>query len=269
MGIKRKKKKKFRKWQKNSGAIFEKGDANMGWWDNIKSGSKLDPAMERLKTTYEELISHPDYNKDEITGLNALSVINILEKGDFDIETLIDYIHEKDKEAGEKYGMPVRDKDEINPMTVANWLKWSENFLRKAFNKLGKERSLGLFESMAETMGVEIRYEGFGRDRTRPSFNHKGLNFKISGKNELVISAGRVKVTVCIVSSNPDLPIGDYYTTLLGLIVARPTELDVLDFSIKLANIFKEYNCPFELMHCNSSYPMPITDANLRKMIPL
>ena len=27
--------------------------------------------------------------------------------------------------------------------------------------------------------------------------------------------------------------------------------------------IFKQYNCPFELMHCNSSYPMNNEDANL------
>ena len=29
-------------------------------------------------------------------------------------------------------------------------------------------------------------------------------------------------------------------------------------------NIFNEYNCPFELQHSNSSYPMNMEEANLK-----
>jgi len=36
---------------------------------------------------------------------------------------------------------------------------------------------------------------------------------------------------------------------------------DELDDAV---SIFKKYDCPFELMHCNSTYPMPMEDANLK-----
>ena len=39
--------------------------------------------------------------------------------------------------------------------------------------------------------------------------------------------------------------------------------MSTLDDVKKAVEIFKKYNCPFELMHTNSSYPMKIEEANL------
>ena len=34
-------------------------------------------------------------------------------------------------------------------------------------------------------------------------------------------------------------------------------------------NIFKKEKCPFEIMHCNSTYPMPENEANLNCILTL
>ena len=47
------------------------------------------------------------------------------------------------------------------------------------------------------------------------------------------------------------------------------TGLSSMDDIEKAVNIFKKNNCPFELMHCVSTYPMKASDANLKTIITL
>ena len=47
------------------------------------------------------------------------------------------------------------------------------------------------------------------------------------------------------------------------------TGLSTLNDIEKAVNIFRDNNCPFELMHCVSTYPMKDTDANLRTIFTL
>ena len=42
------------------------------------------------------------------------------------------------------------------------------------------------------------------------------------------------------------------------------TGMSTIDEIDEVVKIFKDANCPFELMHCNSTYPMKDEDANLR-----
>ncbi len=47
------------------------------------------------------------------------------------------------------------------------------------------------------------------------------------------------------------------------------TGLSTLEDIEKAVNIFRKNNCPFELMHCVSTYPMKHTDANLKTILTL
>ena len=47
------------------------------------------------------------------------------------------------------------------------------------------------------------------------------------------------------------------------------TGLSTLEDIEKAVDIFKEKNCPFELMHCVSTYPMKYSDANLKTILTL
>ena len=42
------------------------------------------------------------------------------------------------------------------------------------------------------------------------------------------------------------------------------TGMSTMKDIIKAVQVFKKYNCPFELMHSHSTYPMPIEEANIR-----
>jgi len=44
------------------------------------------------------------------------------------------------------------------------------------------------------------------------------------------------------------------------------TGMSTVEQISKAVQVFRNANCPFELMHCNSSYPMAVEDANLRTM---
>ena len=48
-----------------------------------------------------------------------------------------------------------------------------------------------------------------------------------------------------------------------GLKTYISTGMATLEEIQKAVDIFRDKNCPFELMHCNSTYPMPDVDANM------
>ena len=47
------------------------------------------------------------------------------------------------------------------------------------------------------------------------------------------------------------------------------TGMATIDEISEVVNLFRDQKCPFELMHCNSSYPMKNSDANLNCILSL
>lgn len=189
--------------------------------------------LKKVIEEYTKISSHPEWNSEMITtnfnfSIESQKIFQGIEEGKINETT------------------PVKSFINLLADAPTNATAFSDIWthinnaiedLRGVYTGLSKKRSMGLFESMAESMGVKINYV-----QGRPTFKHGGLEFHFNGKGGLGIYGGNTDVNVCIVPTKPELPIGDYYATLLGLVVARPTELDVLDFAIRMANIFKEYN---------------------------
>lgn len=54
-----------------------------------------------------------------------------------------------------------------------------------------------------------------------------------------------------------------------GIYTFIATGMSTMDEIDHAVEIFKKHDCPFELMHCNSTYPMPLEDANLKMILTL
>lgn len=108
--------------------------------------------------------------------------------------------------------------------------------------RLAINRSWDFFNTVAETFGVTInRYTSRDYDEV-VRFSHRGLEFELfAGGMRINIREINKQIRVCVVDEKK-LPIGDFYATMLGLIVAKPEELDVVNFGIQLGLIMLSYS---------------------------
>lgn len=141
--------------------------------------------------------------------------------------------------------------------------------LRFIYKKLGVSRSIRLLEHFAYSIGVEI---DIGHSNRSVKFNAHGLGFRMS-KNRLKISTKPLgdddnhfninTITLCIVDENR-LPIGDFFASLLGLVVLQPNKLDVLEFAIAYTKILQRNVSEIERLKIGMSIDVysPFTKSN-------
>ena len=100
-------------------------------------------------------------------------------------------------------------------------------------------RSMQLFQTMASEWGIN-RIEMDSPYSVK--FRYKGLNYTMTSEG-LYIEAGERYIYVCVVDKK-GLPLGDYYASLMGLIVNDPGKIPTLNFGIELAKILIYFRKP-------------------------
>jgi len=100
------------------------------------------------------------------------------------------------------------------------------------------ERSMGFLQGMADELGIRIEINS----PRSVEFKYEGLNYTMSPEG-LYIHVGSRYIFVCVVDEKR-LPLGDYYASLIGLIVNDPKKIPTLGFGIRLAKILSYRNVP-------------------------
>lgn len=203
----------------------------MGWEKIVKVEPSIRSRMQVLMSALRELISHPDYNEGDLFRKLDGGQVRM-------VQSFIDEIENPDSES---FDALASDYERIYGGDFFTYAYHISNIIHSYYRRITEGRSMELLESIAETFGVNLRpvhhYVGGG-----VSFSHRGLTFElISSGMKIRIPRIDNQINICVVDEKK-LPVGDFYASLLGLIVAKPEELDVVNFGIQLGLIMLSYS---------------------------
>ena len=253
-------------------------------WEEILKASSEDLAEDlyeriftELKEQYEETIAHPNFREESIYSFSKNKLSRRAADARVFFDSFIDYsphfftFYEEIADGADftsdyfkKFiAEHARVRQTLNNQFTNRGVNISEDAYYYelqsaartftvgfvlAFENAAQKRSMAFLEDNAKIFGVDadVIYSHKGRP-ARVEFSHDGLNFSMAPER-LTIHLPRLprdaKIKVCVYNADT-LPIGDYYTQLLGLVVARPDELDVVGFAIDLAKILLDVEMDF------------------------
>lgn len=240
-------------------------------WEEILKASSEDLAEDlyeriftELKEQYEETIAHPNFSEEAIysftEGELRRRVVNarVFDDSNTDYSPYFTTFYEEIVDGAnftsDYFKEFIAEHVNIKPnqFTNAGTLLNAETYYYEllaaartftvgfvfAYENAAEKRSVGFLEENAKLFGVDVDVIYLGGRPRRVDFSHDGLSFSMA-RNRLTINLTlpkKLKIIVCVYN-RLNLPIGDYFAQLLGLVVARPDELDVVGFSIDLAKI--------------------------------
>lgn len=201
----------------------------MGWGNIVKAN--LPPSLQVMLNQLKKIIAHPEYNKDDLLrNLGSNFKIELFQR-------LIEEVENNDTIYLSFYHNLIIEHTNIRSYEV--FIYEVNEILEKYYRKIVSSRSRKFLESVAETFGVRL---SFGDNLlVEVVFEHRGLRFTLHpGGLRIHIPGSKVGITICVVDDN-NLPRGDFYASMLGLIIAKPKELDVVNFGIELGIIMLRY----------------------------
>jgi hypothetical protein len=205
----------------------------MEWGEVVKSNNWRSSLGEYIKI-HEDILNHPDYRgMEELEQINH-SLFEAVSTGRIDIKS------------------PITDIQEITRgSTVDEYISREILRLKQYYNTLARRRSLEVLRDFASNIGVKINISDTLNSSITASrwasatFKAHDLTFKMSWRRlQIYHTADTTKeplVNVCIYDEN-NLPIGDFFVSLMGLVVLQPNKLDVVQFAISYAKIVAKYS---------------------------
>ena len=191
----------------------------MAWWTIIKEEYFNRTTAEGILRNIKLLNSHPDF------------------------AGRVNYFREDIRHTTQKVYESVKDPEDVEFLLE----NFTPNELREAYigldyfqSRLAENRSMGFLEGMAESLGIDIEID-YGRGvfaSPAVSFEFDGLNCNMTDEGLFIRLGGSKDIFVCVVDKQ-NLPLGDYYASLMGLMANDPDRIPALGFSIRLARILK------------------------------
>ena len=212
----------------NEWADSGKLEQNLQTLESLKKERDIKYKHQEINNLLEKVMSHPNYDLPDL-----IENYNVKQRDTMVLRAIISDMEVFPESPAFN---EVRDTFSASPSRFLDSLNRLGTNLHNYFSQMASRRSYEWLESTAKTMGVNLEYN----NNNSPTFSHRGLEFTMT-TSRLHIQGGNLEVVICVVPTKK-LPAGDHYLTLLGLVVARPEELDVVNFGIKLAEIGRTNN---------------------------
>lgn len=197
----------------------------MGWEDNINKQNIIDRVLE----AFEKVVSHPNFNHDEnfMWTSNRYHVRQVYLRVADGLPLLkaIRVIYRLEYPSGQN-DFRNREEEILEDLAVD-------------LATLARIRAEGWLETIMGTYSDRITNQEILSSRV--VFEYDRLNYNIN-RTSVRISNGRFQIDICILPTDDTLPFHDHVVNVFLAILNSPEGLDVLNFGMRLADIFRRNN---------------------------